>query len=199
MRDTVRVILVDNLDSFTWNLVEEFARRGSEVEVWRNHVDAEMVLSRVPENDPGLLVISPGPGSPRESGCCIPLVRMAERKRVPLFGVCLGLQVMVEALGGKVSRAGEAVHGRASRVEHDGSPLFDGIPSPFPAARYHSLAAVSLPDPLIPMARTGEIIMAAGHQQAPMLGVQFHPESILTPDGGRLIDNLLRLTRHVAG
>jgi anthranilate synthase/aminodeoxychorismate synthase-like glutamine amidotransferase len=137
-----------------------------------------------------MLVLSPGPGIPAAAGCCVELVRAAEG-RVPVFGVCLGHQVMVEALGGAVGPAGEVVHGKASRVRHEGDPLFAGIGSPFPVGRYHSLAATRLPECLVPIASTERLVMAVRHRSAPMLGVQFHPESILTPDGGRLLDNLL--------
>jgi len=199
MPEPIRIVLVDNFDSFTWSLADEFSRLGAEVEVWRNDVPAAHVLGRVHGRGPALLVLSAGPGAPAEAGCCTELVRRAERERVPLFGVCLGLQVLVEALGGSVRRAGEIVHGRASRVEHDGDALFEGVPSPFRAGRYHSLAAASLPDCLVPIAHVDGVVMAAKHRRAPLAGVQYHPESILTPEGGRLIENLLQWARHAAG
>jgi len=188
----LRLVFVDNFDSFTWNLVDEFARRGCAVEVWRNSVPAEAVLARALERSPSLLVLSPGPGAPAEAGCCVELVRRAAERRVPLFGVCLGHQAMVEALGGMVGPAGEVVHGKTSRVRHEGGPLFDGVPSPFPVGRYHSLAATTLPDCLAPIAGTERVVMAVEHRSAPQFGVQFHPESILTPDGGQIIDNVIR-------
>ena len=192
MPNPLRIVFVDNFDSFTWNLVDEFARRGSAVEVWRNTAPAELVLARARESGPALLVLSPGPGAPATAGCCIELVRRAAEQRVPLFGVCLGHQAMVEGLGGDVGPAGEVVHGKTSRVEHDGGSLFAGVPSPFPVGRYHSLAATRLPECLVPIARTGRLVMAVAHRTAPQFGVQFHPESILTPDGGRIIENVLR-------
>ena len=187
-----RVVMVDNFDSFTFNLVDELARRGCEVEVWRNTVPPSRVLERA-TGGPGrcLVVMSPGPGRPADAGCCLELVRMAAG-RVPLLGVCLGHQAMVEAFGGVVEAAGTILHGRASRVEHAGDPLFEGIPSPFMAGRYHSLAAHAVPEPLRPIAWAGSIVMAARHRELPIFGVQFHPESILTPHGGRLLDNVLR-------
>jgi anthranilate synthase component 2 len=200
MPNPPRVIFVDNFDSFTWNLVDEFARRGVPVEVWRNTTPAAQLLDRAREAGRALLVLSPGPGTPRESGCCLDLVRLAARAGVPLLGVCLGHQAMVEAFGGEVGPAGEVVHGKISRVTHAGDPVFAGIASPFPVGRYHSLAALRLPDCLIPIAtaeRPGAaaaLIMAVRHRSAPQLGVQFHPESILTPDGARLIDNVLEWT-----
>jgi len=186
------LVFVDNFDSFTWNLVDEFARRGAEVEVWRNTVSATVVLARAQAGGASLLVLSPGPGTPAEAGCCIELVRLAAEARIPLLGVCLGHQAMVQAFGGVVGPAGEIVHGKTSRVRHEGGPLFEGIPSPFPVGRYHSLAATSLPDCLEPIAGTERVVMAIAHRTAPQFGVQFHPESILTPEGGRIIDNVLR-------
>jgi anthranilate synthase/aminodeoxychorismate synthase-like glutamine amidotransferase len=211
MANPLRVVFVDNFDSFTWNLVDEFARRGLAPEVWRNTTPADQVLGRARDHGPALLVLSPGPGTPRDAGCCIDLIRLAAGARIPLFGVCLGHQAMVEAFGGEVGPAGEVVHGKTSRVRHDGGPLFAGISSPFTVGRYHSLAGLSLPDCLEPVAftepratnnsqrATPDLIMAILHRSAPQLGVQFHPESILTPDGGLLIDNVLAWAAHAGG
>jgi anthranilate synthase component 2 len=209
MADLVRVVFVDNFDSFTWNLVDEFARRGLSPEVWRNRTPAERVLARARERGPALLVLSPGPGTPRDAGCCIELVRLAAAERIPLLGVCLGHQAMIEAFGGEVGPAGEVVHGKTSRVRHRGGPLFAGVSSPFSVGRYHSLVGLRLPDCLEPIASTElrhptpdtrnptpDLVMAVSHRSAPQLGVQFHPESILTPDGGQLIDNVLAWAAH---
>ena len=192
MPDALRLIFVDNFDSFTWNLVDDFARRGADVEVWRNTTPADRVLERAAGDASSLIVLSPGPGTPAEAGCCIELVRLAALSGVPLFGVCLGHQAMIEAFGGVVGPAGEVVHGKTSRVRHEGGVLFDGIPSPFPVGRYHSLAASEVPAELQTVAESGSIVMAVAHRSAPQLGVQFHPESILTPDGGRIIENVMR-------
>jgi anthranilate synthase component 2 len=192
MADPLRIVFIDNFDSFTWNLVDEFARRGARVEVWRNTVPAEHALARARDGGPSLLVLSPGPGTPAEAGCCIELVRLAATARMPLLGVCLGHQAMVEAFGGVVGPAGEVVHGKTSRVRHQGGPLFEGVPSPFPVGRYHSLAASVLPDSLAPIAGTDRLVMAVAHRSAPQFGVQFHPESILTPEGGRIIENVIQ-------
>ena len=196
MSDALRLVFVDNFDSFTWNLVDEFARRGAEVEVWRNSATAEHVLARAAGARHALLVLSPGPGAPAEAGCCIEVVRRAAEQSVPLFGVCLGHQAMIEAFGGVVGPAGEVVHGKTSRVRHGGGVLFEGIPSPFPVGRYHSLAAAVVPKALETVAESGNIVMAVAHRTAPQLGVQFHPESILTPDGGRIIDNVIHWATH---
>lgn len=191
----LRVVFVDNFDSFTWNLVDEFARRDAQVEVWRNVVPADRILARAVGHDgPRLLVLSPGPGAPRDAGCCVDLCRLAAG-RVPLLGVCLGHQALIEAFGGIVEPAGTILHGRSAPVAHHGAPIFDGIPTPFPVGRYHSLASHDVPDGLETIARTGSLVMAVRHRAHPMLGIQFHPESILTPDGGRLIDNVCAWAR----
>jgi anthranilate synthase/aminodeoxychorismate synthase-like glutamine amidotransferase len=142
-----------------------------------------------------MIVLSPGPGTPAEAGCCIELIRLAEG-RVPVLGVCLGHQAMIEAFGGLVGPAGEVVHGKTSRVTHHGDALFAGVPSPFVVGRYHSLAAQRMPEVLETTAALeradAPLVMAVRHRTAAMVGVQFHPESILTPDGGRIIDNAIQ-------
>ncbi len=191
----LRVVFIDNFDSFTWNLVDEFARRGAEIEVWRNDVTAAHALART-EAGAGarLLVLSPGPGGPREAGCCVELCRMAAG-RVPLFGVCLGHQALIEAFGGVVESAGVILHGRGAPVEHRNHAVFSGIPSPFTVGRYHSLASHAVPEALEGLAFAGSVVMAAQHRKHPLLGIQFHPESILTPEGGRLIENVCAWAR----
>jgi len=190
--DPLSVVFIDNFDSFTWNLVDELGRRGAAVRVWRNTLLAEEAIARARERSPSLIILSPGPGAPAAAGCCVALARLAARERVPLFGVCLGHQAIVEASGGRVGPAGEVVHGKAAPVRHEGHALFEGVPSPFAAGRYHSLAARELPSCLTPIAGSGGIVMAIAHTTAPQLGVQFHPESILTPDGGRILSNVIR-------
>lgn len=190
MTGPLHVVFIDNFDSFTFNLVDEFARRGATVEVWRNRVAAAHALARA-EAAPGprLIVLSPGPGTPRDAGCCIELIRLAAG-RVPVFGVCLGHQALIEAFGGVVAPAGVILHGRSSPVEHGGAPIFDGLPSPFVVGRYHSLASHAVPQELEALAWTDGIVMAVRHRVHPLLGIQFHPESVLTPLGGRLIENV---------
>lgn len=188
----MRIVFVDNFDSFTFNLVDEFARRGCEIEVWRNTARAEHILDRALTGDaPGLIVMSPGPGKPADAGCCPELMRLAVG-RVSVFGVCLGHQVLLETFGAVVETAQTILHGRSSQVTHDGDRLFEDIPSPFVVGRYHSLGAHAVPPEIVPLAWTDSIVMAARHRDHPLFGVQFHPESVLTPYGGRLIENVLR-------
>ena len=197
MRDGagLRVVFVDNFDSFTFNLVHEFAQRGCAIEVWRNTAAAAHLLRHAEASGgPALIVLSPGPGRPSDAGSCAELVALAAG-RVPIFGVCLGQQVIVEAFGGVVEPAGELVHGRASAVRHAGGFLFAGVPSPFVAGRYHSLGTKRVAPPLVELARGGDLVMAVGHVSQPVAGVQFHPESILTPEGGTLIANVIAWAR----
>jgi anthranilate synthase/aminodeoxychorismate synthase-like glutamine amidotransferase len=195
----MNALFIDNFDSFTFNLVDELRRRGVTVQVWRNDLAPEEALARaLALPAPRLVLLSPGPSSPAEAGCCVPLLRLAAGQ-VPVFGVCLGLQCMVEAFGGVVSFAGEVVHGKASPVTHDGSGLFAGLPSPLTVGRYHSLVGRTIPPELRVTARCGELVMAAEHRVHRIAGVQFHPESILTPLGGALIDNVLRWAAAPAG
>jgi len=189
------VFLVDNYDSFTFNLVDEFEKRGCNVSVWRNHHSAERLLNEALKMPaPRWLVLSPGPGTPQSAGCLIELILLSAGK-IPIFGVCLGHQAIVEAFGGSVGYAGEIVHGKSSFITHCGEGLFKQFPSPLSVARYHSLAAVQMPDCLETTAEYGEMVMALKHRDLPIYGVQFHPESICSPQGGQLIENLLSLEK----
>ncbi|MFA6033705.1 MAG: aminodeoxychorismate/anthranilate synthase component II [Myxococcota bacterium] len=192
----MNVLFIDNFDSFSFNLVDEFRKRGCAVDVWRNDISTGRVLDLMKGLKPPVLaVISPGPGSPAQAGCCIDLIKQGAG-RFHIFGVCLGHQAMVEAFGGVVGPAGEIVHGKSAVVGHDGSALFKGIPNPFKAARYHSLAARTMPGCLKVTATAGSVVMAVEHRSLPVIGVQFHPESILTPHGGRMIENVIRWAGH---
>ena len=192
----MNVLFIDNFDSFTFNLTDELEQRGCKVEVWRNDIPASRALElALALPSPRMIVISPGPGSPSSAGCCIELIRSAAG-RVPIFGVCLGHQAMVEAFGGEVRGAGCIVHGKTSPLFHDGSGLFENIPSPVPVARYHSLVATRVPEALRVTARCGDLVMAVEHVSERMIGVQFHPESILSPAGGQMLDNLMRWAEH---
>lgn len=191
----LNVVFLDNIDSFTYNLVDEFAKRGARVQVFRNDCAAETVLAACLEREPGLLVVSPGPGTPAAAGNCLDVVRGAVGV-VPLFGVCLGHQALIEAMGGVVSRAPVPMHGKASNVRHDGTGPFAGLPDPMPVGRYHSLTGTTIPDVLTVTATTGDVVMAVSHRTAPAIGIQFHPESVLTPEGGTLITNVIEWARH---
>jgi anthranilate synthase/aminodeoxychorismate synthase-like glutamine amidotransferase len=187
-----RLLLIDNYDSFTYNLVQAFMVLGAEVEVHRN--DA-LTVAAAQALAPTHLCISPGPGTPHEAGTSIEMIR-AFAGRIPVFGVCLGHQSVVEAFGGRVVRAGRLMHGKVSTLEHDGRGLYTGLPQPLPVGRYHSLIAeaASLPAELEVTSRTtdqGEI-MGVRHRELMVEGVQFHPESVLTPDGPQLLANFLR-------
>ena len=190
--DAPRLLLVDNYDSFTYNLVQAFLVLGAEVLVHRNDaITVEQALSLEPTH----LCISPGPGTPRDAGVSIDMIS-AFAGRVPVFGVCLGHQSIVEALGGDVVRAGRLMHGKVSMVEHDGRGILAGLSQPFQAGRYHSLIAKpeTLPAVLEVAAKTTEgEIMAVRHRELNVDGVQFHPESVLTPEGPRLMGNFLAL------
>jgi anthranilate synthase/aminodeoxychorismate synthase-like glutamine amidotransferase len=185
-----RLLLIDNYDSFTYNLVQAFLVLGAEVIVRRNDaIDEAGALALAPTH----LCISPGPGTPADAGVSLAMIR-SFAPRIPVLGVCLGHQALVAAYGGEVVRNFRLMHGKTSLVSHDGSGVFRGIASPFVAGRYHSLVAApgSLPGELVVTARTAEgEIMGVRHQSLPVEGVQFHPESVLTPDGDRLLGNFL--------
>jgi len=191
-----RVLVVDHRDSFVFNLVEDLRRLGAEVEVVRSDASLADVRARLERTRADLVLLSPGPGTPEDSGVMLPL--LAAAPEVAFLGICLGLQAMVVAAGGVVGRAPELVHGRATRVAHDGDPLFDGVASPFPAGRYHSLCALRVPPELRVVARTdggpgAAIPMAVRHATLPRIGLQFHPESILSPSGPAILRNALEL------
>ena len=194
---SVNVLFIDNFDSFSFNLVDELRKRQAQVEVWRNDISAERALSQalsLPE--PRLIVLSPGPGRPEQAGCGESLVRLAAGK-IPIFGVCLGMQTIVQALGGTVVRAGEVVHGKAMWVQHQEEGLFHGLASPLLVGRYHSLVAGQLPAELAVTATYANLTMAVAHRQQPIAGLQFHPESVLTRRGGEIIDRLVAWTQEV--
>ena len=187
---TAKLLLIDNYDSFTYNLVQAFLVLGAKVDVRRNDeisVDEAVALS------PTHLVISPGPGRPSDAGTSLAMID-AFAGRVPILGVCLGHQSIVQHFGGEIIGAGALMHGKTSWVQHDGTGLFSDLPNPFEAGRYHSLAAnrSRMPDCLVVTATTkdGEI-MGVRHKNLPIAGVQFHPESVLTPDGPTLLNNFV--------
>jgi anthranilate synthase component II len=188
----MRVLLIDNYDSFTYNLYQYLCELGATVDVVRNDV---VTIEEVQQLAPDFIVISPGPGVPRDAGISVELVR-ALGSTTPILGVCLGHQAITEAYGGVVTRAPELMHGKASRVHHDQKGVFDGLPTPFSAIRYHSLCAApeAVPDVLEVTAHSDSgVIMAVRHRQYPVYGVQFHPESILTEHGKDLLRNFLNV------
>ena len=190
--DDVRMLLVDNYDSFTYNLVQAFAARGADVIVHRN--DA-ITVDEALELEPTHLVISPGPGRPEDAGVSLEMIAAFET-RVPILGVCLGHQCLVQHFGGEIVRAERLMHGKTSMVEHDGKTLYERLSRPFEVGRYHSLCAEpgSLPNVLEKTAVTGRgEIMGVRHKRLPLEGVQFHPESVLTPEGDALMANFMRI------
>ena len=187
-----KILVVDNYDSFVFNLVQYLQQLGAEVVVKRNdEVNAESI------NGFDGVLLSPGPGTPEDAGACIEIVNAAIKKQKPLLGVCLGHQAIGAALGGKVSRAPELLHGKTSQVQHKNEGVFKDLKSPFRATRYHSLAieTPSVPEELLVTATTESgVIMGVKHKSAPIEGVQFHPESVLTEGGHQLLANWLKLT-----
>lgn len=185
------IFLVDNYDSFTWNLVQAVGGLGFGVEIARNdRFDPDEVASRRPE----AVIVSPGPGRPENAGRSLDMIAAAELAGIPVLGVCLGHQAIAALHGGRIERAPAPRHGKSSAILHDGGELFEGLPSPFEAGRYHSLVVSepTLPPVLRVTARSADgLVMALAHRSKPVFGVQFHPESILTPLGPRLLANFL--------
>ncbi|MDH4139237.1 MAG: bifunctional anthranilate synthase component II/anthranilate phosphoribosyltransferase [Coriobacteriia bacterium] len=191
------ILVIDNYDSFTYNLVQILAALGAEIEVRRNdEVTADEAIAAKPAG----IVISPGPGTPADAGVSADVVRAAIDAKIPVLGVCLGHQVIAEVFGGVVCRAPKPVHGKTDDIIHDGTDLFQGVPSPFTATRYHSLCVESdsVPESLEVQARTSDgIVMAVRHKEFPVFGVQFHPESVLTPEGTKVLANFLDVAEEV--
>jgi anthranilate synthase component II len=186
------ILLVDNYDSFTYNLAHLFGELGADVVVRRNDALGADEAERLA---PSHLVVSPGPGRPADAGACLQIVRRLA-PRIPTLGVCLGHQAIVEAFGGEVGQARRIVHGKTSAIDHDGRGLFRGLPERFEAGRYHSLAATSVPESLEVSATCSDgEVMAVRHRELPVDGVQFHPESVLTPLGAELARNFLEGAR----
>ncbi|MBM7368672.1 aminodeoxychorismate/anthranilate synthase component II [Gordonia hydrophobica] len=189
----MRILVIDNYDSFVYNLVQYLGQLGVDAVVWRND-DAQLAdLDAVVGQFDGIL-LSPGPGTPDRAGATEPIIRAAAQAGTPLLGVCLGHQAIGEVFGGTVTRAPELLHGKTSLVEHDGTGVLAGLPQPFVATRYHSLtvAPESIPDELVVTGRTENgIVMAMRHRELPIHSVQFHPESVLTQGGHRMLANWL--------
>jgi anthranilate synthase/aminodeoxychorismate synthase-like glutamine amidotransferase len=184
----MKALVIDNYDSFTYNLVQYLGELGAELEVVRNDKAA---VAELLERRPDRLVISPGPCTPAEAGISIDASRAFPEAGIPTLGVCLGHQSMVEAFGGRTI-LGDPIHGKDAEIEHDGEGIFAGLPTPLRGGRYHSLVAdPELPAELEQTASGADVVMAIRHRELPAYGVQFHPESVLTPDGKRLLANFL--------
>ena len=185
------LFLLDNFDSFTYNLVDQFRSLGHEVKIYRNSISAEAIKQQIDqcENNP-VVVLSPGPGNPSEAGCLLELIRLC-RGQYPMIGICLGHQALVQQYGGVVGRAEEIMHGKASSINHDGQLMFTGLSQPLPVARYHSLVATEVPSSLTVNAEFNGMPMAIIQPEDKVIGFQFHPESILTSEGAELLKNTL--------
>ncbi|MHC1625376.1 MAG: anthranilate synthase component II [Methermicoccaceae archaeon] len=189
------IVFINNRDSFVWNLVDYASRFDEDTHVLPNTTDPEKIMAMMPDG----IILSPGPGTPynpRDVGCSRTLVNLAIQEKVPLLGVCLGAQVLAVELGGRVSYSPEGpVHGKASPVHHDGKGVFTKIQYPLIAGRYHSLAILDVPKRMEVSATSGELVMGIRVRGLPIEGVQFHPESVLTPDGIKLIENFVGMCR----
>jgi len=188
-----RVLFIDNFDSFTYNLVDDFCKRGCDARVYRADTSLDDLKKVAKDFEPDLLVISPGPGTPKTAGVTLEAIGYFKDK-LPIFGVCLGHQAIVEYFGGKVGHAPQPVHGKPSRVAHNEKDVFAGVENPLQAGRYHSLCALELPACLEQTAEFEGVNMGVRHKKLPIYGVQFHPESILTPAGGKIIENILKIS-----
>jgi anthranilate synthase component 2 len=196
LSSSVCVFLLDNFDSFTYNLVDELRSLGLELIVYRNSVPAEMIMQKMhdkagqknaaSQSQQVMLLLSPGPGNPQQAGSLLPLLALV-KGHYPVLGICLGHQAIVESYGGDIVRANQVMHGKSSLISHDGQNMFANLPNPLPVARYHSLMADNMPADLQVLADYHGVPMAVAHQQHRMLGFQFHPESILTSHGSQLL------------
>ena len=187
-----KVLFIDNFDSFTYNLVDDFCKRNCIAKVYRADTPLDKLKKIADEFLPDLLVISPGPGTPDTAGVTLSAIDYFKDK-LPIFGVCLGHQAIAQYFGGKVGHAPIPMHGKPSKVTHNEKGLFEGVENPLQAGRYHSLCVLDLPDCLEKTAEFEGIIMGTEHKELPIYGVQFHPESILTPAGGKIIENILSI------
>ncbi|MDP7592987.1 MAG: aminodeoxychorismate/anthranilate synthase component II [Litorilituus sp.] len=201
-----KLFMLDNLDSFTYNLVDEFQCLGFKPTVYRNTLRADFIFNKMLEHhsqtgESIILVLSPGPGEPKKAGCLMALIKLCVGK-IPMMGICLGHQALIEHYGGKVDRADEIVHGKASAINHCATGPFEGIQNPLPVARYHSLVGVNLPKTLNVIAQYNQMPMAICQERDAVLAYQFHPESILTTFGATLLaqsfDYLIHLGEHLS-
>ena len=192
MSQEAKSLFIDNFDSFTYNLVDEFGKRNCDTKVYRADTSLDKLIKVAGEFKPDLLLISPGPGNPDSAGVTLAAIDHFKDK-LPIFGVCLGHQSIIQYFGGKISHAPAVMHGKPSRITHSAKGVFEGLENPLQAGRYHSLCAVTLPDCLEQTADFDGIVMGVQHKTLPIHGVQFHPESILTPTGGKIIENIIKI------
>ena len=190
--EKTKVMFIDNFDSFTYNLVDEFRKRNCQTMVYRADTPLDKLKKVVEDFKPVLLVISPGPGTPDRAGVSLATIGCFKDK-LPIFGVCLGHQCIIQHFGGQIDHAPVVMHGKPSRITHVGKGIFAGLENPLQAGRYHSLCSVALPQCLEQTAEFEGIVMGVQHKTLPVFGVQFHPESVLTPTGGKIIENLLNI------
>ncbi|MFC0179927.1 aminodeoxychorismate/anthranilate synthase component II [Thorsellia kenyensis] len=193
------ILLLDNFDSFTYNLVDQLRYQKHQVTVYRNSTPLEIIIKKLSELESPIIMLSPGPGRPEDAGCLMDLIKYA-KQNYPIIGICLGHQAIIQALGGKVTRAPEIVHGSSSLIFHDEQEMFSLLPNPMSVARYHSLVGTNIPDELIVnsyydyltgSAPKDKIVMSVRHRELKIVGYQFHPESILTPQGEKLLNRTL--------
>ena len=190
--EKIKVLFIDNFDSFTYNLVDEFGKRDCPTKVYRADTSLELLIEVAEDFDPDLLLLSPGPGCPDKAGVTLQALDHFKDK-LAVFGVCLGHQVITQYFGGEVGHASEVMHGKSSSITHTAKGVFEGLENPLHAGRYHSLCSVKLPECLEETASYEGIAMGIQHKTLPIYGVQFHPESILTPTGGKIIENMIRI------
>lgn len=181
-----QILLLDNIDSFTYNLVDQLRAMNHEVLIYRNSVSSEVIIKKINEMENPILMLSPGPGIPSKAGCMPQLLKQL-RGKIPIIGICLGHQAIIENYGGIIKKAEAIVHGKTSLVKHDGLEMFSGLPNPLPFARYHSLAGYNIPQTLTINATYDGLVMAVKNDNERVCGFQFHPESILSPDGAKLL------------
>lgn len=185
------ILFIDNFDSFTYNLVDQFRTLGHEVTIYRNSLSAKTIEQAIQQLENPVVVLSPGPGAPSKAGCMPELIQRLKGK-VPMIGICLGHQAIVEAYGGTVAGAGEIIHGKVSMMVHDNHPTYQNLPSPFAIARYHSLVATHVSDALTVTAQVDGLVMSVVEENHKVCGFQFHPESIMTTYGATLLENTIR-------
>ncbi|OCH47439.1 aminodeoxychorismate/anthranilate synthase component II [Vibrio cyclitrophicus] len=184
------IVFIDNFDSFTYNLVDQFRSLGHSVKIYRNNISAKVVEAAINELDNPVALLSPGPGAPADAGCMPELIQRLKGK-VPMIGICLGHQAIVEAYGGTVAGAGEIIHGKVSMMEHQNHATYQGLPSSLAIARYHSLVATHVSDSLTVTAEVDDLVMSVVQEQDKVCGFQFHPESIMTTYGATLLANAI--------